>query len=107
MGSLKGISLKASDKRNRIARSEERVFTSSLLASAPSWVPKDVDIRSPEREAIGLASIEDCPGFDADGVADSVPEAGVEGGGGEDDLREAGGGGDGGVVVEEDAGADS
>lgn len=105
LASMKGVSLEASDVGNCVARSEERVFAGCLLSSAPSRVPEDVNIGSPEGEPLGLACIIDCAGFDPNGASDAVPEEGVEGGCAEDDLREAGGGGDGGV--EADAGANA
>ena len=105
LAAVEGVSLEASDVGNCVAGSEERVFAGCLLSSAPSRVSEDVDIGSPEGEALGLGRIIDCAGFDPNGASDSVPEEGVEGGCTEDDLREAGGGGDG--AVEVDAGADA
>ena len=91
--------LHAGDEGDGHATGEEGVFAVGLLAAAPAWVAKDVDVGRPEGEAEELLVLIVADGFvvfgagfGGDDLGFAVNEGRVPGGGHADDLREVGGG---------------
>ena len=91
---LRIIALHAGHKGNAHARSEERIFAVGFLSAAPARIAEDVDVGSPEVEALkehagavfaNRLHVLDAP-FGADDFSHLVNRRRVEGGGQPDGL---------------------
>ena len=65
------------------------IFTGSLLATTPTRITNDVDVRSPEGQASIAIVVEDVS-FTGNGLSDAVEKSSIEGTSSGRNLREGG-----------------
>ena len=89
------LALHAAHEARRVLARQHRVLSSRLLPTPPPRVAEDVDVGSPQREAVVETAVEptvDRARLEARGAPDGAEERAVEGGAEAYHLREGGGG---------------